>query len=593
MKYKEVGQIINEIIKLDGVDILKDTRKFNTLFDDLAPELVEERRILHRVLNEDILNTLYNMIQFPELDRHTELLKLDKNIRDFFGFSTAWSYLVIASFAEVIGCENPLTEVDNVDEHSSDNQSDGMDLFEINKMISKKIATGSFHALGIDESGYVIAVGDNRAGQCEVSGWSDIVQVDADAFHSVGLRKNGTVVATKIKGEKNQMFDVGQCNVEHWTEIVSIATGNAHTVGLYKDGTVVAAGGNKVGQCNVENWNDIISIAAGGVVTAGLKKDGTVVATGGNSFGQCNVENWSDIISIAVSGTQVMGLKKDGTVLTTRCSGDRDHGQCEVASWTDIVAISTSAYNTLGLKKDGTVISTKYFGDPKFNHGQTAVEGWKDIIAVSCSGGFSIGLKKDGTIAMVGDNHYGQDRVLSWSLFNSLEKYTSTQVQIPTDTSRESSVDTSYNKPSSNTNAPSNSSHINELLDEVRRLTSERDSLGIFSGKRKKEIDDQIQYLNQKIREMSSDTSSTSSFKMPVQDMFTLKGRGTVLIGQIEKGQLNKNDSIIINGKHDVVSLIECNRKLLDCAKSSDGTIGVLLKNIAISDVNVGDCIYK
>ena len=80
-----------------------------------------------------------------------------------------------------------------------------------------------------------------------------------------------------------------------WTDIVSIAAGGYHTVGLKVDGTVVATGKNDDGQCNVSDWTDIVSIAADDYHTVGLKADGTVIAAGYNGSGECDVSSWTDI----------------------------------------------------------------------------------------------------------------------------------------------------------------------------------------------------------------------------------------------------------------------------------------------------------
>jgi chemotaxis protein histidine kinase CheA len=68
--------------------------------------------------------------------------------------------------------------------------------------------------------------------------------------HTVGLKTDGTVVA--VGDNKN-----GQCNVSGWRDIVAVVTGNINTVGLEADGTVVAVGDNDKGQCNVSSWRDI------------------------------------------------------------------------------------------------------------------------------------------------------------------------------------------------------------------------------------------------------------------------------------------------------------------------------------------------
>jgi alpha-tubulin suppressor-like RCC1 family protein len=88
----------------------------------------------------------------------------------------------------------------------------------------------------------------------------------------VGLKSDGTVVAV---GDN----DYGQCDVGGWTDIVQVAAGSDHTVGLKSDGTLVAVGYNYPGECDVGGWTNIVQVAAGGDYTVGLKSDGTLVAT--------------------------------------------------------------------------------------------------------------------------------------------------------------------------------------------------------------------------------------------------------------------------------------------------------------------------
>ena len=71
------------------------------------------------------------------------------------------------------------------------------------------------HTVGLRSDGTVIAVGDNDDGQCDVSGWTDIVAVSAGEYHTVGLRSDGTVVAVGATRD----FDLGQCDVSGWTDI--------------------------------------------------------------------------------------------------------------------------------------------------------------------------------------------------------------------------------------------------------------------------------------------------------------------------------------------------------------------------------------
>jgi len=85
-------------------------------------------------------------------------------------------------------------------------------------------------------------------------GFIDILQkqvcISASSILTVGLKTDGTVVAVGNN-------DKGQCNVSGWRDIVAVAAGVDRTVGLKADGTVVAVGNNEKGQCNVSGWRDI------------------------------------------------------------------------------------------------------------------------------------------------------------------------------------------------------------------------------------------------------------------------------------------------------------------------------------------------
>ena len=85
-------------------------------------------------------------------------------------------------------------------------------------------------------------------------------------------------------------------------------------------------------------------------------------------------------------------------------------------------------------------------------------------------------------------------------------------------------------------------------------------------------------------------------FLMPVEDVFTITGRGTVATGRVERGQLNLNDELEIVGikeTHKTVATgIEMFRKLLDYAESGDN-IGVLLRGINRDQIQRGQVLAK
>ena len=266
--------------------------------------------------------------------------------------------------------------------------------------VRETLAAGSLHTVGLKADGTVMAVGWNQNGQCDVSGWTDIVAVAAGNSHTVGLKTDGTVVAVGWNSD-------GRCDVSGWTDIVAVAAGNAHTVGLKADGTVVAVGDNWDGRCNVSGWTDIVAVAAGGSHTVGLKADGTVMAVGDNEWGQCDVSGWRDIVAVSAGVSHTVGLKADGTVIA---AGKNEDGQCDISDWTDIVAVSAGDNYTIGLKTGGTVVAV---GDNYYS--RCNVSGWTDILSVSAALNHTVGLKADGTVVAVGNNDYGQCDVSDWT----------------------------------------------------------------------------------------------------------------------------------------------------------------------------------
>ena len=85
-------------------------------------------------------------------------------------------------------------------------------------------------------------------------------------------------------------------------------------------------------------------------------------------------------------------------------------------------------------------------------------------------------------------------------------------------------------------------------------------------------------------------------FLMPVEDVFTITGRGTVATGRVERGQLNLNDELEIVGIHEtqktVATGIEMFRKLLDYALAGDN-VGVLLRGINRDQIEKGQVLAK
>ena len=86
-------------------------------------------------------------------------------------------------------------------------------------------------------------------------------------------------------------------------------------------------------------------------------------------------------------------------------------------------------------------------------------------------------------------------------------------------------------------------------------------------------------------------------FLMPVEDVFSITGRGTVATGRVERGTLNLNDEVELTGLTDeprkvVVTGIEMFRKLLDSAEAGDN-IGALLRGVQKNEIERGQVLAK
>jgi len=93
------------------------------------------------------------------------------------------------------------------------------------------------------------------------------------------------------------------------------------------------------------------------------------------------------------------------------------------------------------------------------------------------------------------------------------------------------------------------------------------------------------------------DRAADLPFLMPVEDVFSITGRGTVATGRVERGTLKLNDEVEIVGLMDqprktVATGIEMFRKLLDSTTAGDNT-GILLRGVAKNDIERGQVLAK
>ena len=150
-----------------------------------------------------------------------------------------------------------------------------------------------------------------------------------------------------------------------------------------------------------------------------------------------------------------------------------------------------------------------------------------------------------------------------------------------------------------------------ELVDmEIRELLNEYEFPGddtpIIQGSALKALEDPSSEWGDKILELmravdewvpDPQRETDKPFLMPVEDVFTITGRGTVATGRVERGVLKLNDEVEIVGikeetRKTVVTGIEMFRKLLDEAQAGDN-IGALLRGVQRTEIERGQVLVK
>jgi len=132
-----------------------------------------------------------------------------------------------------------------------------------------------------------------------------------------------------------------------------------------------------------------------------------------------------------------------------------------------------------------------------------------------------------------------------------------------------------------------------ELVEmEVRELLSSYefpgDEVPIVVGSALKAVDS---YIPTPVRD------TDKPFLMPVEDVFTITGRGTVATGRVERGQVNVGDTVEVVGLKEkaeqyVVTGLEMFRKVLDSAVAGDN-VGALLRGVDRKDIERGQVLAK
>ena len=171
----------------------------------------------------------------------------------------------------------------------------------------------------------------------------------------VVLKKNGSIDSDSTGG----FIPI----IQKWKNIRNFSYSTYHVVGLKVDGTVVATGRNNHGQCNVGDWNNIISVTAEDELTVGVKKDGTIIWAGSPYLRIATertdiaidvskeLNTWKNIICVTSGPGLILGVDNTGKILITPPQNNQN-----ISNWKldipDIILEETLSAEDRFLSKD-------------------------------------------------------------------------------------------------------------------------------------------------------------------------------------------------------------------------------------------------
>ena len=171
----------------------------------------------------------------------------------------------------------------------------------------KNISAGYSHIVGMKRDGTVVACGDNRFGQCNVSSWSNIKYVQAYHTWTLGVKNDGSVIYTGDERFLNDFTDIEKVD-------------DYYVIGIKKNKTLVVAD-------KFDSWRDIDptewllslqnvkKIRTNYAMIVILFEDGTVKCNQYEKGVINTTDTWYDVIDIATDGNYIVGISRDGTVV--------------------------------------------------------------------------------------------------------------------------------------------------------------------------------------------------------------------------------------------------------------------------------------
>lgn len=376
----------------------------------------------------------------------------------------------------------------------------------------------------------------------EISTWTDIVALSVTSSSVLGLRKDGSVVAAGMEYDMDPMTLQRCRNLPQWEGICSLFNVSGIQIGLKNDGTFVADGAGELAK-TIQKWKNAVSIRGYNKSVVALLKNGRIQRSDGSERGQ-------RLVGIYRHDSTVFAIDADGDVYEDAYRGLENYlmGQ-------NVIAMKSSephgAYKLKGLvclKSDGTLIRRTWENILPVLDGQRLFENVETIQQEQEKAREAVRIEREIALQKAAEDGYERARwlvanaptVVNLKMAMDLldknpdykdskavrrqceEKVESAQqydsaVALQQQRTRDSVLkakaifsdlrqwrdsDKQIVACDELLNRLKQESEQDALIQECQKLENELNSLGLFSGKRKKELSNEIELLNAQIAEI-------------------------------------------------------------------------------------------
>ncbi len=537
---------IKQIYETREDDAFSNARLFHALLDDIVPTLTNERKIFRSVIDDSLLKELFLMFNADKSNKQFESIRIKKKIEDNNGLSEKWSSFIVESFIGATG-----VKVDIFPDKFSNGILEIQEREKTNDTSINKSYTLN------DDTDYE---GDFSKGKPHGNG---------KKIYSNGDSYEGEFVNGVVSGKGRYVWSSG--NIYQG----DFVNGKFHGHGklIWKDGDIYE--GEYV---NDKRTGKGKLTFASGDIYVGDFVDGSFHGYGKYFFANGDIYE-GEYINDKRSGIG-KSIWKDGNIYEGEYIDDKRTGKGKFIFKSGNIYegdFVDGDFNGVGKYTwtDGDVYEGEFINDKRTGKGKFI---WAngDIYKGDFINGIITG---NGTMTKNGvrQSGYFENGILKSSNEQSIVSVNNLESEYLTKKKL--------------------------LLEKRDALTKELKSLGIFEVKKKSEIRNQILEIDLKLtlnitedklnylEEVEKGINKKTNI-MKVDDKFSIKGRGTVVVGKLLCEKLYSGDTVIVNDKTYTVAAIEMNKKILKFAEFGD-YISILVRGLESRDTDKGDYIYK